>query len=690
MSSFFVWLPESGWSRLACDALWQSTLIAGFGYLAARLSTRQSAARAWILLLALTACLLLPLASLAAREFGWTVVGMWPRLSETRSASESPASPAAPRTRPRDIAEHATILPAQPVVASVTPTDALAVQAASGNNSTPKSFALNVLGFVWLTASTLLALRLALSWLATMRLIRRAAPCVDAKLIAASASATKRVGLSAPPTLLLSRCVRTPTIFALGAPRLLIPTDDVLRQDDRKIDWTAAFTHELAHAARRDGWARLWVEIVLIALPLQPLVWIARRAFYTACEEACDDWAVATGSNPVDLAEMLTAWIGSSKPKPALLAIGMSSTKWRTLRLLTLRDKPTANLGRAWTWVGTTGLLLLIGGGALAQSPREKKSGEPSAAPAAASSDGTTATGERPTGSSGKRTNSPAYIIEPPDILTAAPVRLVPKEAIRIAPLDKVQIEVSGTPPNNPIKGSFQVDSNGEVVLGPGYGAVRISGLSRSDAEQTVKQRLQTFLKDPYVALSIDESRRETGISGDHLVGPDGTINLGVYGSVKVAGLTIAEARAAVERKLSDSFVEPKVAVDVSKYNSKVYYLIENFPGSADVVQRFTTTGNETVMDAISEYQSHQKNNSPIKSISIARPASASSKRETLEVHWKDVVHGDDTTNYQILPGDRIFIEFVESSSDGGGFGGGSAGSGDAKSANPAAASKKP
>ena len=35
MSSFFAWLPENGWSRLMCDALWQSTLIAGLGYLGA-------------------------------------------------------------------------------------------------------------------------------------------------------------------------------------------------------------------------------------------------------------------------------------------------------------------------------------------------------------------------------------------------------------------------------------------------------------------------------------------------------------------------------------------------------------------------------------------------------------------------------------------------------------------------------
>ena len=77
-------------------------------------------------------------------------------------------------------------------------------------------------------------------------------------------------------------------------------------------------------------------------------------------------------------------------------------------------------------------------------------------------------------------------------------------------------------------------------------------------------------------------------------------------------------------------------------------------------------------MDAISEYQNSVNFTLPIKSISIARPTSTSSKRETLDVHWKDVLHGDDTTNYQTLPGDRIFIEFGGDNGLGGGaFGGG-------------------
>src|SRR6476660_2800601 len=63
MNSIFSLLPEGGWQRFLCDAMWQSTLIAGLGLLAARFLVRQSAARAWLLLLTLTACALVPLGS---------------------------------------------------------------------------------------------------------------------------------------------------------------------------------------------------------------------------------------------------------------------------------------------------------------------------------------------------------------------------------------------------------------------------------------------------------------------------------------------------------------------------------------------------------------------------------------------------------------------------------------------------
>ncbi|HEV3415771.1 MAG TPA: polysaccharide biosynthesis/export family protein, partial [Pirellulales bacterium] len=252
----------------------------------------------------------------------------------------------------------------------------------------------------------------------------------------------------------------------------------------------------------------------------------------------------------------------------------------------------------------------------------------------------------------GRRVGLPPYVIEAPDVLTITPVQLVPKGTTRVSPLDKVHIEVDDALPKKPISGIFPVDSSGEVVLGPVYGALKISGLTRLEAQETVRKKLAEILKDPQVALIIDETQRETGITGKHRVGPDGRINLGIYGTVYVDGQTVAEARAAVEKKLSDLFVDPKVAVDVSEYKSKFFYTI-----IGEQIVRSKLDGNETVLDAILGPISGSWDST--KAIFISRP-SISGKVQRLEVNWKDVLQGDDTTNYQILPGDRVFVQFKD------------------------------
>src|SRR4051812_35514047 len=63
-------------------------------------------------------------------------------------------------------------------------------------------------------------------------------------------------------------------------------------------------------------------------------------------------------------------------------------------------------------------------------------------------------------------------------------------------------------------------------------------------------------------------------VSGKHLVGPDGRINLGDCGSLYVSGLTLDEARQALEKRLSTFIDQPQVLIDVFASNSKTYYVI--------------------------------------------------------------------------------------------------------------------
>ncbi|MER3415696.1 MAG: ABC transporter substrate-binding protein [Gemmataceae bacterium] len=149
----------------------------------------------------------------------------------------------------------------------------------------------------------------------------------------------------------------------------------------------------------------------------------------------------------------------------------------------------------------------------------------------------------------------------------------------------------------------------------------------------------------------------EQQVSGEHLVRPDGTIHLGMYGSVYVAGLTLDEVKKAVERQLSKYVKDPQVVVDVLAYNSKVYYVITDGAGYGEQVFRLPATGNETVLDAISQVGGLPAVASK-KRIWIARPSPSDlGCDQILPVDWEAITQGGSTaTNYQILPGDRIYV----------------------------------
>jgi len=136
----------------------------------------------------------------------------------------------------------------------------------------------------------------------------------------------------------------------------------------------------------------------------------------------------------------------------------------------------------------------------------------------------------------------------------------------------------------------------------------------------------------------------------------DGRVNLGTYGSVYVAGMTIDEAREAIEERLSNFLEDPQVVVDIFAYNSKTYYVITQGAGNGDNVAEFPITGNETVLKAIARLGGI----SPVSStrIFIARPApNGVGCEQILPVNWEEISRGASTaTNYQLLPGDRLYI----------------------------------
>jgi polysaccharide export outer membrane protein len=250
----------------------------------------------------------------------------------------------------------------------------------------------------------------------------------------------------------------------------------------------------------------------------------------------------------------------------------------------------------------------------------------------------------------------PAYVIEPPDILLVDALRVVPKPPFRIQSFDTLQVIVEGTLLDQPINGFYAVEPGGMLDLGPSYGKVMVGGQSLDEAREAVHRHLKRILRDPQVSLTLAQAAGQQQIAGEHLVGPDGTINLGTYGSVYVTGLTLNEAKQVIERHLGEYLDAPLVSVDVFSYNSKVYYVVTEGAGFGDNIARFPVTGNETVLDAISQINGLSRLSS--KDIWIARPApSGVGCDQVLPVDIEAIMKGGSTaTNYQILPGDRVFI----------------------------------
>src|SRR5205823_2936382 len=94
---------------------------------------------------------------------------------------------------------------------------------------------------------------------------------------------------------------------------------------------------------------------------------------------------------------------------------------------------------------------------------------------------------------------------------------------------------------------------------------------------------------------------------GQFLVKPDGTVELGVYGSVQVTGLTLEQARESIQGFLAYiTGLKPAgiaIAVDVVQFNSKGYYVITDGAGFGEGVFKFPIVGSETVLDAVSNIQ---------------------------------------------------------------------------------------
>jgi polysaccharide export outer membrane protein len=201
------------------------------------------------------------------------------------------------------------------------------------------------------------------------------------------------------------------------------------------------------------------------------------------------------------------------------------------------------------------------------------------------------------------------------------------------------------------------------------------------------KQALPPYVIEPTDVLLVEFTRADAPrpLRGEFLVGPDGVINLGTYGAVRVGGLTVEQARTAIADALQRGNVKPlrekvldkegkpkkdsdgkevegpeipirnEVIVDVVAYNSKFYYVIGDNGGYGATMVRVPVNGSDTVMDALSRIGGLPNVASKNK-IFVARSNLGGHELEIMPVDWCGVVRGRAETNYQLVANDRLFI----------------------------------
>ena len=143
------------------------------------------------------------------------------------------------------------------------------------------------------------------------------------------------------------------------------------------------------------------------------------------------------------------------------------------------------------------------------------------------------------------------------------------------------------------------------LVLGIAIGySLNVQTLRILTASNPRLPSMPIYRIDPPDVVSVDVIGLKTPAkkvcSGQFLVAPDGRVNLGTIGNIYIAGMTLDEACAAIEKAAALTVDSPQAVVNVLAMNSKTYYVIIENP-AGDTAASFPITGNETVLDAIAQ-----------------------------------------------------------------------------------------
>jgi beta-lactamase regulating signal transducer with metallopeptidase domain len=154
---------------------------------------------------------------------------------------------------------------------------------------------------LWLVASLVRAIKLAVAGVQLRRIWKRAMP-VEA---GPGCEAALALAGSRGVTLCTSADVDRPSVIGFFSPRILIPREVFERVTTVELEQIVL--HEVGHLRRHDDWINLLQKISLVLVPLNPaLLWIEKRLCFER-ELACDDDVLRLTKSPKAYAMCLTS-----------------------------------------------------------------------------------------------------------------------------------------------------------------------------------------------------------------------------------------------------------------------------------------------------------------------------------------------------------------------------------------------
>ena len=221
----------------------------------------------------------------------------------------------------------------------------------------------------------------------------------------------------------------------------------------------------------------------------------------------------------------------------------------------------------------------------------------------------------------------------------------------------------------------------GSTLTDEAEAVLEASRVPNGIARENAKTVLPPHALEPGDSILIEpvNLERDLRLPADQVVLADGTVDLGPYGRVIVAGNSLEQAESLIEQQIVYQIEQQResckqfaneddreaidaeslpagcdgIAVNVRMLEPvhRFYVLGEvNAPGS------YPLSGYETVLDAIVTAGGLTSNANPCK-ILLARPTDPCDCRVTLPVCYREIVQmGNSASNYQLQPGDRVFV----------------------------------